>query len=242
MAAGEGTSSSLEKPPYSRLIIVGALMGFAPSIGLIILRSTEDVLRLRWELFPGDVVFAIIFASPYILAVYAWTLSTNRARAPLLLSAAVLSFIFSFSALSGVTLLLLPAAMVLGIAAFLTFRASGFGLIRKGLLFLPAIASGLIIVTAFLALYRSDDARCWRFWEYADGGAVWSGVPVPAGGADGPHTLTPLPEGAVGGGVNCTSDIITPFEALAGLGIWCVGILVLAVASRYSGLAMRETP
>ena len=240
MTAREDAASSVKKSPYSRLIMSGALIGLVPLTGLIILRTAEDVLRLRWVLFPGDVVFSIIFASPYLLAVYAWTLRTNQARAPLLLSAAVLSFTASFSALSGVTLLLLPATIVLGIAAFQTIRASGLGLTRKGLLFLLAIASSLIIVVAFLSLYRSDDARCWRFLEYADGHTVWSNAPVPPGGAGGPHTLPPLPEGAVGSGFNCTSDIITPSEALAGLGLWCAGILVLAATARYSGGALRE--
>ncbi len=238
MIAREGTASPV-KPPYSRLIMSGALMGLAPAIGLVILRSTEDVFRLRWELFPGDVVFAIIFASPYIVAVCAWKLNTDRARAPLLLSAAVLSLTVSFSALSGVTLLLLPATIVLGIAAFQTFKAPGLGLTRKGLLVLLAIASSLTIVAAFLALYTGDDARCWRFLEYADGRTVWSSISVPAGGADGPHTLPPLSEGAVGSGVNCTSDIITSSEALFGLGIWCAGILVLAATARYSGVALK---
>ena len=137
------------------------------------------------------------------------------------------------------TLLLLPATIVLGIAAFQTFKAPGLGLTRKGLLVLLAVASSMIIVAAFLALYRGDDARCWQFVEYADGRTVWSSVSVPAGGADGPHTLPPLPEGAVGSGGSCTSDIITPSEALFGLGIWCAGILVLAATARYSGVALK---
>ena len=231
MIAREGTASSVKKPPYSRLIMSGALMGLAPVIGLAILLSAEDLLRLRWELLPGDVVVSIIFATPYILAVCAWKLNTDRARAPLLLSAVVLSFTASFSALSGLTvlpILLLPSSIVLGVAAFQTFRASGLGLTRKCLISLSAVASSMIIVAAFLALYRGDDARCWQFVEYADGRTVWSSVPVPPGG-----------EGAVVSGGSCTSNIITPSEALFGLGIWCAGILVLAATARYSGVALK---
>lgn len=170
-------------------------MGLILVLGLSIVRTVAANHPGGWELVPGNIVFGLILMSPYLVAIYASRLQSIPARPPLLLAAATLSFIASFAALSGVSLVLLPATVLLVIAAFRTSRASDSSSIRKIVSSLGTLVADALIVSSFLALYLREDPRFY--------------------------------------GSSSTSDVVTPVEALAGLGLLVVGLLVLVSISQW---------
>ena len=179
--------------PARRLTLAGAIVGLIPALGLSILRTVNE--HSGWELVPGNIVFELIYVSPYLVAIYASRLQSISARAPLLLAAATLSFIATFSLLSGVSIVLLPATVLLAIAAVRTSRASGSSSIRKVVSSLGTVIADALIVSSFLALLLREDPRSY--------------------------------------GSSSTSDVTTPVEALAGLGLLVVGLLVLLALSQW---------
>ena len=179
--------------PSSRLTLAGAIIGLIPALGLSILRTVNH--PSGWELLPGNTVFGLIYISPYLVAIYASRPQSISAQAPLLLAAATLSFIASFSALSGVSIVLLPATVLLAIAAIRTSRASDSSSIRKVVSSLGTIVADALIVSSFLALFLREDPRSY--------GSLW------------------------------VSDVVTPVEALAGLGLLVVGLFVLVTLSQW---------
>jgi hypothetical protein len=83
---------------------------------------------------------------------------------------------------------------------------------------LPVAAMVLITgLSAFLVLFSEDDPRCWAQVPSTNGGLVWESRPVPGGG---PAAAGPVRQ-------LCTSDIITPREAVMSMLCWAVGGLLL---------------
>ena len=193
MALVSESTTTNRAMPSSRLTLVGAIIGLIPALGLSILRTVNH--PSGWELLPGNTVFGLIYISPYLVAIYASRLQSISAQAPLLLAAATLSFIASFSALSGVSIVLLPATVLLAIAAIRTSRASDSSSIRKVVSSLGTIVADALIVSSFLALFLREDPRSY--------GSLW------------------------------VSDVVTPVEALAGLGLLVVGLFVLVTLSQW---------
>ena len=179
--------------PPSRLTVTGAILGLIPALGLSVLRTVDD--HNGWELLPGNAVFGLIYMSPYLVAIYASRLQSVSSQAPLLLVAAPLSLLVSFSALSGVSIVLLPATLLLTIAAVRTLMASDRTFIRKVVSSLGAIVADALVVSSFLALFLREDPRFY--------------------------------------GSSSVSDVVTPVEALAGLALLLVGLLVLVSLSRW---------
>ena len=213
--------------------MTAALMGLVPAVVLGLLRAVNMDGPISKDTVPGDIVFTIVYASPYLVALYASRLSQAAPQASLLLTATLLSLAASFSALSGVTLALLPATVLLGLATVRAFRASEKRWAWKSAVALGAIIGAALIGGSFFTLFLRDDARCWEFTEYNDGRATWRSVPVPATGPSGPISLLAAPEDAISQEAFCLSDVITPSEALGGLGGLAVGLFAVAVLSRY---------
>ena len=179
--------------PSGGLTVAGAIVGLIPALGLSILRTVNE--PGGWELLPGNTVFGLIYISPYLVAIYASSLQSVSSQAPLLLAAATLSYMASFSALSGVSIVLLPATVLLTIAAIRTTRGSDISSMRKAASLLGAIVAAALIVSSFLALFLREDPRFY--------------------------------------GSSSVSDVVTPVEALAGLGLLVVGLLVLVAISQW---------
>ena len=160
MAATLQTTTA-KTTPTSRFVVTGALLGLVPSLSISVLHAVGDG-GFEWELVPGDIVFAIIYASPYLVALYASTLTNPRSQVPLYLATTLLSLVASFSTFSGVTLFLLPVTIVLAVAAVTACRASDASMIRKTVLSLESLVVAMFIVEAFFTLYLNEDDRCWN--------------------------------------------------------------------------------
>ena len=89
--------------PSRQLVMMGGLLGLVPATGLAVLRMANSH-PLGWEEVPGNTVFGVVYSLPYILALITSRLPQAAAQAPLLLSVTLLSFLASFSAFSGVSL------------------------------------------------------------------------------------------------------------------------------------------
>ncbi len=149
----------------ARAAVIGAVAGIIPAIGLGCLRVLNSEPPEVAAQLAGNVAFALVYASPYLL-----TFMASRARDPgvrggLLAAIGLLSLVASFSDMSLVTVVLLPATFVLWFAAARSLSASGRPLATSA----PAAIVGLLIATTvalgIFALWgiQDDEARCWVF-------------------------------------------------------------------------------
>jgi hypothetical protein len=102
-----------------RAALAGGIIGLIPAIGLGSLRFFS--IDSKFEVF-GTFVFSLIYAAPYLLAICLSRVYESRIRGSLLLPLATISLVATFSSLAGVTLVLLPATVILLFAAVQSLR------------------------------------------------------------------------------------------------------------------------
>ena len=206
----------------------------------------------------GNIAFSLVYASPYLLALIASRARDPGVRGGLLAAVGLLSLAASFSSMSLVTVVFLPATFVIWFAAARSIAASGRPLATS----VPAAAAGLLIAAAvglgfFITVFGIQDAeaRCWALYQGSDGQTRWESRP----NVGGPGTLNagPLSGGPamvsddggatwrtehVSGHVRalCVSDVITNAEAAMGIGALAVALLTMALASRLRGGAIAQ--
>lgn len=212
--------------------LIGGLIGLASALGLGGLRFiNSEPPKWRAEIF-GTLVFASIYATPYIVAILLSRVRDSGTRGALLLPLALLSLVAGFSAFSGVTIVLLPATIMLFIGATQSLRTAGRTLLRT----LGVFCSGLIGVAAiafsFFALFvlGEDEPRCWALKITGSGVEQWQPI-EPQGG---PNTTIMYYGDPQTRRTLCTSDVITNQEAGVAIGMLAVGIVVLAGVVRFS--------
>ena len=197
----------------SILAIIGGSWGTLSALFLVGMRvaNTEPPqFRAEW---PGIVAFLALYLTPFALSLLAlrWQ---KAARAGVWLAAGIVALLASRTALSGVSLVFVPAAPFLVIAAVITFiRARHKPALTGGLaliLLLAVIAAGMLVLIS-----TPGQGRCWQLVNSSDGPARWERTPYSQ-----QHTIeadSPVVT------VTCTSDIITPLEGAAALGLLAAG-------------------
>jgi len=190
------------------------------------------------EQAPGNAAFALILIFPYIVALIA-ARRVSRFRAPLLLAAAVLSFVSMGISLAGAGIVFLPAVVLLVVAASASVKAAGWHGRRTMLPLVLSVVAAVVAGLSSTSLFVHQDPRCWEWVKY-DGRTEWRSIPVPEGSFQGQSGASGsaagvLPPGATSSGSECTSDIITGWEALASLGILAAAAGVLVTAGWYGG-------
>lgn len=217
----------LSWPAY--LAVAGAVVGLASGLflgGLRLANSEVPQLRAEWL---GNLVFTLVYLFPFGLSLMALRWPAVW-RAAVWGAAASLAVLGVFTAFSGVTLVLLPAAVLLAPAALAAFAQTSPRRWPVGVL--VAVVLAALISGAWLALITgADDGRCWELVQGAAGGSAWQEVPYSQSG-----TVTAPSTGGEPGVVQvlCTSDIITVAEAGAGLVLLAVaGSLVLWLVRRW---------
>ena len=236
----------------ARAVVIGAVAGIIPAIGLGCLRVLNSEPPEVAAQLAGNIAFVLVYTSPYLLALMASRARDPGVRGGLLAAIGLLSLVASFSDMSLVTVVLLPATFVLWFAAARSLAASGRPLATS----VPAAVGGLFIVaTAALGIFalwgiQDDEARCWVSFYDSDGQlSRWESRPnvggpgrVSAGlisGGQGPRMVT------YDGGVTwqkigppvgprsyCTFDIITNTEAALGMGAVVAALLAMLLLSR----------
>ena len=141
--AGRGTKAA----------VVGAIIGLVPAVGLGCARVLNSEPPEVAAQLAGNIAFALVYASPYLLALMASRAQDPGVRGGLLTAITLLSLLASFSAFSLVSVILLPATFALGFAAARSLAASGRPLATS----VPAAFAGMLIVATvalgFFALW-----------------------------------------------------------------------------------------
>ncbi len=214
----------------SYLAAAGAAVGLAGGLllgGLRVVNSEAPQLLIEWV---GNLVFTVIYLTPFALSLLALRARPAR-RGAVWAGAAILALLGAFSAFSGVSLVLLPAAALLAPAALAAlFRRSSGGWLKA--LLVTATLVGLVGGAWLVLTTGSDDGRCWELVRGQRGESVWRQVPFRQSG-----TVTVQPEGNEPGvvSVRCTSDVITGAES--GL-----ALLLLATAGLPIGWLVLRSP
>ena len=233
----------------ARAAVIGAVAGIIPAIGLGCVRVLNSEPPEVAAQFAGNIAFALVYASPYLLALMASRARDPGVRGGLLAAIGLLSLLASFSTFSLVSVVLLPATFMLWFAAAKSLAASGRPLATS----VPAAVVGLLIIATlalgFFALWgiQDDEDRCWVLSHDSDGQPRWESRPNVGG--PGRFNLGPLNGGPAlvsdDGGVTwqrvgpsegprglCTSDIITNTEAALSMGVVVAVLLAMLLLSR----------
>ena len=241
----------------TRVAVIGAVLGVVPAVGLGSLRfllaeGPESAAQIA-----GNIAFALVYLSPYLLALMASRVRDPGVRGGLLAAVGLLSLAASVSSLALVTVVLLPATFVIWFAAAKSITASG----RRLAASVPAVGVGLLIAAAvgfgFLTMFGMQDAeaRCWVLYQGSDGQTRWESRPnvggpgaLSAGLLSGGPAMVSGDGGAtwriehVSGHVRalCLSDVITNAEAAMSIGVLAAALLSMALASRLWGGAIAS--
>ena len=199
----------------------GALWGLVFVLLLTTIRLVADD-KPEQDQPLGNLALVVVYSAPFVLALLALLLRRPVQRAALLLAAGVLVFFLGFTAFSGISLVLLPAALLLQLAAWRAYMAA------KGQTTWPILPLALGVVAvgiaAFVVLFANDDPRCWALVRLPGGEEVWEARPV---------SSTLSTNGRVRE-MTCISDIISSAEGAASLAIWLAGAVgLLALLRRW---------
>ena len=209
----------------TRLALIGAIAGLVPAAGLGSLPflnadGPEATIQIA-----GNVAFALLYLSPYALALMASRTRDPATRGGFLISVGLLSLVASFSLfLSLVSLVLLPATVIIWIAAIRSLMKSDRSLADA----IPATLVGLLISVLIgfgfftLLLVQEPEAGCWVFTLGDDGQYHWESRPNVG---KSPGALSSGPMTGYDRRGYCMSDVITNTEAAMTLGILAVAFL-----------------
>jgi hypothetical protein len=203
---------------------MAAVLGIALNVLIAVAFGALSLLMeappLRTVAWPGAVALLVAYATPAALAVVAF----YSRRPAALLGAGLLGLPLAFTALSGISLVLLvPAACYLiGYAAWRPrppLRAAGLAGIVA--IVITGVAA---LVLPFSSTIGTPQAFCYTWTEDGAGRRVYSPARPDRSSDSGQHSGPASP-----GGQGCTSDVVTPVEAALGLG---AAALALAVGLR----------
>ena len=207
---------------------IGAIIGLVPAIVIGSLRFLLAEEPEYLEQLPGNTVFILVYASPYLLALIALRERRPGPRGGLLLAFGLLSLAASFSSFALVTIVLLPATLVIWFAAARSLTASVRPLPTTILATVGGLAVAAAVGLSFFALFGIQDpeVRCWVLSHSADGESVWESRP----NIGGPGTLG---VGPLSGDTRsfCVSDIISNLEAAMSMGVLAFAFLTTLLIS-----------
>lgn len=199
-------------PVSTYLAISGSVLGLAGGLflgGLRVVNSEGPQVRAEWL---GDLVFSLVYLTPFLLSL--WALRRPAPwRAAIWGAAAVLGWLGLFTTFSGASLVLLPAALLLTMAALAAFSRTAPS--RWPVALLVAAALVALVAGGWQGLMGGADAgSCWELVRAPDGETAWQSLPYSQRG-----TVTAEAGGEEAGTIEilCTSDVITTAEAGMGL-------------------------
>lgn len=191
------------RPTYPRIAVEGIALSFALAIGIGILRTVNAEPVERTAEVEGNVVFAVVFAVPALLA-----LLGLRKRPPLLVAAGALDLVLAFVTLFSLIGLVFIAPAVMFFAAARRIGSVGARPIGS----IAAVVIGVLMgIGSFFVLFSHQDPICW-----ATNPATGSQVRLDAARFVRGSTISmdsrDLPPGTTESG--CSSDYISNGEAL----------------------------
>jgi len=216
----------------------------------------------RTEELAGSTALALVYGSPYLLVLLASKEGNPGVRGGLLAALGLLSLVASFSSMSLVSLVLLPATLVIWFAAARSLTVSVRPLATTVLGTLAGLLVAGMVGFSFFALFgiQDDEDRCWVLSYDSEGHSRWE--PRPNVGGPGSLSPGPLSDGpamvSYDSGVtwqrvgplvssrgHCTSDIISNTESAMSMGVLAVAflgmILILRIERRTRAVRILTT-
>lgn len=216
--------------PGAALGLIGGLWGLIAALGLAALRLIGDLTQGDPRPFPGDALAGLALIAPFGVALAALWRGEPGQRAGAWLAAAAMSVLVAASIFSGAGLLMLPAGLLLALAAVRLLRGGA----RTG----PSIALAALLAVGFggalAALFLHEDGACWQRVRAEDGTLTWQDAPysqsgtVLAGNANGPGVVE----------VRCASDTFAPDELAISAGLVALAAGVWWAAPRAAGRSL----
>lgn len=197
---------SSTRPPGWLAAWVGGAWALAAGLMLGGLRFAFSEPPLRRAEALGDLAFTLALTLPFLLAILATRWPNAVARAAVWSLATLAALAGSLVAFSGISLVMLPAAPVLAIAAVRSLLRAG----PRGAAL--AVASAVVLLVlhlfAFSALFLRDDPACWERRRTPEG-QVWVQVPF----------RQTMPVDPSADKSFCNSDTFTALEGAASLAL-----------------------
>ena len=168
-------SSGRDPKRGSRAAVVGAIVGLGSATVLGSLRFLLAEGPEATHQLAGNLAFLLVYCSPYLLALMASKTGDAGARGGLLSAIGLLSLAASLSSFSLVTLVLLPATVVIWFAAARSITASVRPMARTLLAAIAGLVVAATVGLSFFALFGIQDpeVRCWVLSYGADGQSIW---------------------------------------------------------------------
>jgi hypothetical protein len=208
---GSSTLSSFDprRPGLAGALIV---IGYACVIGLISAIAVEGNPNPP-TLVPRPILLALLLSVPGFVA----AIGAVRRSRPILLAAAVLCFLQSFLAFSGVTFAFLVPALLL-----LAVGLRGGAPVRARAVVGACLVVVLGVSSLIIPLFVATEAACWIVRVEPDGDKVYRSVPYS-------NTIELGPEDSSGG---CSERITTTQGVILSLAVAVAAIGVAELASR----------
>lgn len=201
--------------------LLGGMWGIVAAIALGGLRFALSEPPLRSAELIGDIAFLAVYVAPFALALLALRWKNSAHRATAWIAGSTLALWGAFTAFSGISLVFLPAAVLLGIAALRTIVvATALRDVAVALI----LTTGLIALNAgaWLVLFSREDPLCWELIRSADGRTEWQTAPFTFTGTISATGVGPI-------GRVCTGDLISSAEGLLSLSLLALGTIVLFI-------------
>jgi hypothetical protein len=218
------------------LVWIGEGLGLVLALGLSGVRVANLNEPLGVESLLGSIAFAVVYAAPFALSLWALSWKNARQQAAVWLAGGLLALLESFTAFSGASLVFLPIAPLLMLAALgsAVDGAHLSGLHAVWPILPVSVGVVGVGVAAFLVLITlTSDPRCWVLNRYPDGHTSWArdfASEAQMTVTRGPNGETVMGSGQGIGGppvngiervsATCTSDVISPVESAASVGLW----------------------
>lgn len=139
---------------------IGGILGLAGAVLLGMIRFLNDGAPISREMVLVNLTFTFSFCAPYLMALLVSKLTDTAYRGSLLLMLGILSLLLSFIALSGISLILLPAAVAIFIGASKSMAKARTSKLAPALL---GMVAAFLLGSGFLALFviEGDVERCY---------------------------------------------------------------------------------
>jgi hypothetical protein len=221
------------------IVVLGIALNILAALVFGGLHLLLEAPPLRTVTLPGAAALAAAYAVPAALA----AIALRGQRPAALLSAGLVCLPLAFTAMSGVSLVLvLPAACYLiAYVAWTPRPPLGAGVVVGIAAILAAGVAALVLL--FASPIDEPKGYCYSWTEDLVGRRTYSPA-RPPDPADTELRSEPGGPGVLVGGSGCTSDIITPAEAALGLGAataaFAVGLRLPRAATTQPATGRRE--
>ncbi len=140
---------------------VGGLIGLAGAVVLGLIRLWNDDSPLSTEMVLGNIAFTLSFCAPYVMALLAANIRDPAYRGGFLATSGIPALLSGFTALSGVSLILLPAAMIIFASTVMSLSNVSFRRIIPS--FSLGVLAIIILGLGFYALFgiEANVERCY---------------------------------------------------------------------------------